>query len=218
MISILCPTRGRPDQLAAMWATARETAEGPIELVTRLDDDDRSDYPDLGDVRISGPRGLLSSYWNDCHAAASGEIFMHAGDDIRFRTAAWDTRVVEVFESVPDRIVFVHGDDGFQHERLGTHGFLHRRWVEAVGYFVPPYFSSDYNDTWLTEVADRIGRRVYLPDVVTEHMHPNAGKGEWDLTHRERLARHSQDDVDALYRSLDAARAADAAKLQAVMA
>lgn len=201
-----------------MWATARETAEGPLELVTRLDDDDLADYPDLGDVRIVGPRGLLSAYWNECYAASSGEIVMHAGDDIRFRTVAWDTLVQAAFESVADRILFVHGDDGFQHERLGTHGFLHRRWVETLGYFVPPYFSSDYNDTWLTEVADSIGRRVYLPDVVTEHLHPNAGKGEWDQTHRERLERHGRDNVDSLYASLANARAEDAAKLTAVMA
>ena len=42
-----------------------------------------------------------------------------------------------------------------------THGFLHRNWVETVGYFVPPYFSSDFNDTWLNEVADMIGRKIY---------------------------------------------------------
>ena len=201
-----------------MWATARETAEGPIELVTRLDDDDPAVYPDMGDVRIVGPRGLLSAYWNECYQQASGEILMHAGDDIRFRTVAWDARVRSVFDAIPDRILFVHGDDGHQHERLGTHGFLHRRWVETVGYFVPPYFSSDYNDTWLTEVADRLGRRIYLPDVGTEHLHPHAGKGEWDLTHRERLTRHAQDNVDALYASLADAREADAGKLRAVMA
>jgi hypothetical protein len=113
--------------------------------------------------------------------------------------------------------VFVHGEDGHQHDRLGTHGFLSRRWVETVGYFVPPMFSSDFNDTWLTEVADRIGRRVFLPNVLTEHLHPAAGKGKWDRTHLERLERHRRDQPERLYQQTVGERMEAAAKLRKAM-
>ena len=52
------------------------------------------------------------------------------GDDIVLRTLGWDQLVEAVFERWPDRIVFVHGRDGF----------LHRRWVDTLSYFVPPAF------------------------------------------------------------------------------
>ena len=201
-----------------MWRTATRKAEGDVELIVRIDDDDPAHYPEMeGATTLTGPRTVLSECWNECFAAARGDVLMHAGDDIIFRTQGWDQKVADAFESVPDRILFVYGRDGYQDEKLGTHGFLHRRWVETVGYFVPPYFSSDFNDLWLHEVSGRIDRRRYLPNVFIEHMHPVAGKGEWDLTHQERLARHKADRPHILYSRMVGKRREDAKKLRAAM-
>jgi hypothetical protein len=166
---------------------------------------------------VTGERIVLSEMWNVCAKAALNDVMMHCGDDIIFRSNGWDQRVLDTFDDCDDKILFVHGNDLSQQGQLGTHGFLHRRWTDAVGYFVPPYFSSDMNDLWLTEVADTLGRRCYLSDVITEHMHPLFGKGEWDQTHQERLTRHSRDDVAALYQRLAPERANDVVKLQAVI-
>lgn len=220
MISILVPTRGRPGNVERLLRSALETARTEVEFIFYVDDDDPSSRDVIdrhGAVAIVGPRVVLSEMWNRCWERARYDVAMHCGDDIVFRTDGWDDRVLTEFDRFPDRIAFVHGDDGIQEGRIGTHGFLHRRWIETVGYFVPPYFSSDYNDLWLSEVADALGRRVYLPDVYTEHMHPIAGKGELDQTHRERLERHVRDDVGTLYASLAAQRAADVAKLRAAI-
>ena len=223
LISLLCPTRGRPGNVARMVASARETAAGPVEFVFRADVDAPGSVP--GEVAaapdvtvVFGPRVTLSALWNECHAAASGDIFMQCDDEAVFRSAGWDAQVAAAFAAVPDRIAFVHGRDGHQPDgTFGTLGFLHRRWTDAVGYFTPPYFSCDYGDTWLNDVANALGRRVYLPGVVTEHMHPVAGKAGWDVTHLERLSRGSADNVAGLYASLGAERDADVARLRAVM-
>lgn len=224
MISVLLPTRGRPTNVARLLSSAFDTSETEVEFVLYVDEDDP-----LGDQTLDvaaregatvkiGPRVTLSEMWNECWKLARFDVAMHCGDDIIFRTPDWDVRVLEAFDRYPDRIAFVHGRDGFQDARIGTHGFLHRCWIETVGYMVPPYFSSDYNDLWVTEVADMLGRRVYLPNVYTEHMHPVAGKGEWDQTHQERLLRHQRDNVDQLYRSLHAERISDVEKLKAAIA
>lgn len=220
MISLLVPSRGRPDQLVGMWESAHATAAHPeqIELVVYRDDDDPTEPPDLGDATvITGPRIVLSEMWNRCAEQATGEILWHGNDDVLFRSAGWDTAVEAAFAAVPDRIVLVHGRDGFQDAALGTLSFLHRRWCDTVGYFLPPYFSSDYNDLWISEVADLLGRRVFLPDVFTEHMHPIIGKGEWDQTHQDRLERGAQDNVGQLYQDLAPQRADDVRKLREAM-
>lgn len=223
MVSVLVPTRGRPEGVERLLESAYELCEGSVEFVFYLDDDDprRWETHQLvaqhGAVTIFGKRITLSRMWNACYERATHDLLMQCGDDIVFRTQGWDAKFAEAFEQYPDRIAFVHGDDGFQHERIGTHGVLHRNWVEAVGYFVPPHFASDYNDLWLTEVADALGRRVYVPDVLTEHMHPVAGKGELDLTHRERLERHRVEDCDRIWRETAGERAADVARLRAVI-
>lgn len=221
MISVLVPTRGRPVSVRRLAESALETARTEVEFVFYVDDDDPTDTADVcgryGRALV-GPRVVLSEMWNRCAELACHDVRMHCGDDIVFRTAGWDQRVLDEFDRWPDRLVLVHGRDGYKDETLATHGFYHRRWTEVVGYFVPPYFSSDFNDTWWTEVADALERRVYLPDVYTEHMHPAAGKGPLDRTHRERLERHARDDVAGLYRRLASQRAADVAKLRAAIA
>lgn len=222
-ISILIPTRQRPANVERLIRSAYETAVLPPEVLVYVDDDDpqrdatQRVCDDLGAVCTVGSRIVLSEMWNSLARVASHNIMMHCGDDIIFRSHGWDQIVSEIFEGVPDKIGVVHGRDGFQDERLATHGFYHRRWMEVLGYLVPPYFSSDYNDLWNTEIADAVARRWYRPEIFTEHMHPVAGKGELDITHQERLARHERDNVAALYTNLAAERLHDVAKLRAAI-
>lgn len=206
-----------------MWTSARDTAVGEVEFCFYFDDDDLSRHTvdaqlECDASAVTGPRCVLSEAWNKAAEIATGDILMHAADDIIFRTAGWDEIITAEFERFDDRIAFVYGRDGYQDERLGTHGFLSREWVETVGYFVPPYFSSDYNDVWLHEVAGMIGRRIYVPEVLIEHMHPDAGKGELDQTHQERIARHLKDNPGSLYRDLLGERVADAERLRKLVA
>lgn len=224
MISILCPTRRRPQQVQELIDTATVTCRWPdrLQFVFYVDGDDptRHSVQDLERVDprvkvITGPRVVLSQMWNECYRRAWADVLMQCGDDIRFRTVDWDVKILEQFLRYPDRIVLVHGEDGIQGKRIATHGFIHRRWVQVVGYFVPPIFASDYNDMWLTEVADAIGRRIFLPDVLTEHMHPVAGKGALDRTHQERLHRHNTEDCDRLWRETADDRLRDARRLSA---
>src|SRR5690554_2132770 len=65
MISVLAPTRGRPDALQAMADSVYATATGPVEVLAYVDDDDPSDYSQVTGVRIvTGPRIVLSDCWN----------------------------------------------------------------------------------------------------------------------------------------------------------
>lgn len=221
-ISLLCPTRYRPTAMRRLWESAKHMADDPkrLEIVFYIDNDDvhsvhKFEEMDCEQVKgILGERIVLSQMWNECYKEATGDIFMHCGDDIVFRTQGWDTLVCEHINKYPDKIVFVHGMDGIQNEKLGTHGFLHRNWVDAIGYFVPPYFSCDYNDTWLTDVSDMLGRRAYEPRIFTEHMHWAVGKQPKDSTYSETQARGHRDNVTALYESLRTKRLEDVEKLK----
>lgn len=227
LISILTPTRGRPDNIVRLVKSACDTAfdRDRLEFIFYIDVDDElsgrqverlamtGQYPSL--MIIAGERIMLSEMWNECARHARGDIMMHCGDDIIFRSNNWDELVIAEFNKYPDKIVLVHGRDGYQDARLATHGFRHRNWMSVVGNFVPPYFSSDYNDTWVTEIADALGRRSYLESVYTEHMHPVAGKAEMDQTHQDRLERHARDDPGRIYKELANVRQEEVRLLQA---
>lgn len=225
------PTRNRPEGMKRLVDSAFRMAQFPfsIEIIFYLDHDDvrgqemfqelkndNIEYYRLNDnIRaVVGDRIILSQMWNECYKITRGDICQHSGDDIVFRTENWDTIVLREFAKVPDKILFLYGRDGIiDSEKLGTHGFIHRNWVETVGYFVPPYFSFWYNDTWLTEVATKIGRKKYIPELYTEHLHYTAGKAEIDATYQDALDRGKVDDVTKIYKSKTGERQENVNKL-----
>ncbi len=221
MISLLCPTRGRPASLRRMVESARATATGPIEIICRIDNDDsfaRAAADALGLPVVVGPRKNLSALWDDCLPLARGEIVGMLNDDVIFRSESWDKLIEKTFSDCPDKIVMVHADDlSGNGERFGPHLFVHRRWVDTLGYFSPPHFPGDYADTWINDIANILGRRVYLPHVEIEHMHPMWHKGEIDATYRERMDRQSAAKSSSLYARLSGERIRDAARLEKLM-
>jgi len=228
MISILIPTRGRRRGLerAVRSAPAKADNRDYLEFIAYVDQDDTLTYFNFNeefnlDIRfLVGPRIVLSNTWNKCAQKANGEILGQMNDDIYFRTPGWDGLVYKEFEKYPDKILMVHGNDGSSQASgtggFGSHPFVSRRWYEVLGYITPPFFSSDFGDTWIGHLADAIGRRHYLPFVI-EYLHPFFGKAEEDETFRQRIVRHSNDNVERLYRDLAPLREIDIDKLKLAM-
>jgi glycosyltransferase involved in cell wall biosynthesis len=217
MISILMPTRNRPKEMKRAIDSARSTAINSVEIVLYLDDDSDTVEIPTGVRYIIGPRIVLSDCWNECAKVARGDILMMFGDDGVFKTNHWDEIIEQAFAQCPDKILMVHGDDGMpQNSNFGVFPTIHRRWVDTVGYFVPPVFTGDYPDTWLNDVANSIGRRKRLP-YVTEHLHPVWGKAPLDKTYQEKWDRDKALNPAQLYASLAMGRKRDADLLRAVM-
>lgn len=228
-ISLLLPTRQRPDQLDRLCNSALKTADNPedLELVVYVDDDDdsynhlmlKSPIVFLRGPRLHDDKVNLSIKWNKCWENATGDIFMHCGDDIIFRTEGWDTAVREAIDARPGKICFAWCNDiseeSSRHE-FGTHGFVHRNWTDVVGRFVPPYFVSDYNDTWFNDVSRKLNVQTYIHHHVTEHMHYSLGKSKVDKNTEERLERHEREHPEGLYNRADivAEREAEVEKLR----
>jgi hypothetical protein len=228
VISLICPTRQRPENMRRFVEHAINLADGPVEIVFIIDWDDvpsRAEAlrctPGLKTSSIlvdePPPETVMSDLWNVGARAAHGDVLGLMGDDIVIRTPGWDRLVEHTFHTVPDRIAYVHGRDGVHDRALGTHGFLHRRWVDAVGRMTPEMFSCDYADAWINEVADRIGRRIYIPDLYTEHLHPAVGKAPVDESHRKRMERGERDNVPQIWADTVGERVRDATLLHKLM-
>lgn len=191
MISILTPTRGRPDNVKRLVESALSTAKFPdeIELLFYIDEDDDSFPPGIEPKNVKlirGPRMWLSLLQNILYAHCNGDIVMYAGDDLVFKTHNWDEKVVNAIEKYPDKITLVYPNDLATHgENMAIHGFLHRNWINAVGCWVAPGRGSLY-DLWHTDVARKLGRLQYLEDVHIAHVHYRQGEGlaVFDETYR----------------------------------
>ena len=213
-ISLLCPTRNRPDGLETMWMSAIEMADNPesIELVLYIDDDDKNSISKSNDLRerfgdqinaTVGKRGeeIYSNLHNICCSKSRADIFFGCADDLIFRTTGWDSRARHHFEKIADKIAYIFPDDGHWGEELGTHGFFHRKWYEALGYLSPPVFTVDYSDNYVADISRAVGRYIYMPEVLVEHMHWTFGKSAFDKTAQEAHVRRHLTDNAALYRS-----------------
>jgi hypothetical protein len=226
MISLLCPTRGRPFQLERMVHSVLATVANPIEILLYVDSDDLASAKCGVELCVSyikiGPRIILSQTWNELAKHATGDILAQWNDDIIARSPGWDKLVEEAFAACPDKILMVHGNDGSDsglpssNGSFGVHPFVHRRWIETLGYFMPGIYSSDYGDAYVNFCADQLGRRRYLPFII-EHMHFWLGKASEDQTTRDRLARHDRDNVSQLWRESLPQRIEDVQKLRRAM-
>lgn len=185
MISLMTPSRGRPESLKRMAESARDTAAGRLEIIVWLDADDPLLTENLHVCRQEkilyqlGPRSIIhSSRWDRCLRLATGELLFHVNDDVILKTPCWDEIVEDFFAGSTDKLWLAGGDDAYLHsETLIPHPIVHRRWVESLGYFIPPYFDGEYGDTWASDLATRIVRMKFLP-FVCEHMHYTRNSNE----------------------------------------
>lgn len=192
-IAILVPTRGRPQRLVGMMQSAIAMALNPelIEFVVYFDHDDIEIPSEIYNYKtrvIKGPKLWLSSMYNACAAISSAQYLMYGSDDIMFATKSWDYQVRNAIDAFPNQFGLVFPNDLSSYKgTLATHGFVHKKWIDTFGYFLPPYFPDVYGDTWLTAIAQEIGRLSYLEEVVVEHNQYRQGKANFDATYASRV-------------------------------
>jgi hypothetical protein len=186
-----------------MAASAYSTAQGKFEIVAWLDDDDpkAKEYPDLPFVRyLHGPREIQSNLWNRCWEQANGDIAMLCGDDVQFRTKGWAVRVNDAFDAYPDRLIMAYSRTGEPYVEA-TLPFVSREWISVVGTFTPPYFRSWFADRWIWEVAESLGRDVFLRNVLIQHRRPRLKSPNLDQTYLDGERFRREDDPESLYLS-----------------
>lgn len=222
MIAVLTPTRGRPENVRRMIASARDSAADPeqIEIWLYFDDDDPSRYGDYGAEVVVGPRDGVGRAWNQLARKTNAELLMMGNDDLVFHTVGWDRAAEEVLTLYPDGIFCAWFNDGSPKaaERCAF-PIVSSIWVDALGYFTPQCFNFLYHDTWIADVGRRVGRLHYMPDILVEHRHFAFGKAEYDDTyraHREGQGDKRKED-GAMFEQTAPERQNDADKLKALV-
>ena len=187
-LAVIIPSRGRPQAMAEMLEAFEATCRADTRIICRVDDDD----PELEGYRncgitplFVGPRIGLGASINEM-AKSSWDRFEalgFMGDDHRPRTVGWDERVLSAIEK--DWRSVVYGDDLLQGRNLATQVFMSSELVRRLGYFNPPGIRHMYLDNFWMTLGVNLASLTFLEDVVIEHMHPLAGKAEWDQGYRD---------------------------------
>lgn len=225
---VITPSRGRPRQLNELAAAVRDTTSGRAEVLglVDVDDPDRAAYMAVSCEIWTGERRSLSGWTNHVTRQllderwrwfnGSPRYLASFGDDHRPRTANWDLQLIDAIEQL-DGPGIAYGNDLFQGAALPTAWVVSADVVRAVGWMMLPTCQHMYVDAAALALGQAAERIAYVPSVIIEHLHPLAGKSDWDTSYRESNAgaRYAADEAAFRAWRQDGLEA-DAAKIQAL--
>lgn len=186
---VLCPTRGRPEAALEAYQSFVATATlETTEIVFVVDNDD----PKLDEylsapystIHLEPPGNMVKAL-NEAAIWALGQSPRYLGfigDDHRFRTSGWDSIFSHLLAQRGGGMVYANDTirtDG----DIPTQIFMSAEIVETLGWMGLPTCTHLYIDNVWRVIGDEIGMLFYMPDVIIEHLHPAAGKVDWDEGH-----------------------------------
>lgn len=174
MISVLCPTRGRPESMRRSAASLLDLADNPagVEVLTACDTDDprlaEYDPPTLV-MEPLGYRGL-HVYVNELAKVARGRWLFLWNDDAEMLTQGWDT----VVESQPLGVLSPRSNHGGHPDSVKHCVFpiVPAAWVAACGHFA----LNCHNDTWWGEIGHALGVLRGIPVEMIHRRHDLTGE------------------------------------------
>jgi hypothetical protein len=188
---ILVPTRGRPRNAIQLLAEHESlSTHSDILFVIDANDPEHDAYEfEVGADKCmtieNDTRGMAYPINKAASAIAKTDkykYFAFLGDDHRPRTAGWDGILIQAMQKRPS---MAYGNDLLQGERLPTMIAMTSDIVKALDGMVPPKMKHLYLDNFWKKLGQDLNALTYIDAVVVEHMHPIAGKAEWDEGYKE---------------------------------
>ena len=118
----------------------------------------------------TGPDQSTVQSWNKICADVDADLSMIAGDEIQFITQGWDERMRDTRREHKHGVYAMN----FWFDKLkysedfrygGSQPVVTREWYKALGWHYPPYFWHWYVDTYTQNVARKLNRCLYFPNV-----------------------------------------------------
>jgi hypothetical protein len=187
-VLVIVPSRNRFDRLQYMLGEALRLSGGGADFAVCTDDDDPAPYGDLVSDRVAWFHGRRKSMcaWTN-YAAAHPRACRYGylasfGDDHVPRTRGWDGALPGAIEEAGGTGI-AYGDDLHQGGDLPTAPVISRDITDALGWMCLPGLASKYCDDAWKILGGGAGCLLYEPEVVIEHVHPDAGKAPQDAVY-----------------------------------
>lgn len=187
---LIVPSRGRPENIKRLNEALLDT-DSDLDFVVGVDEDDPflAKYQALEEEYMFdlyvGPRrkfaGTVNAIAMENYKRYKYIAWM--GDDHIPQTRWWDFKYRQELDK--HKVGVVYGNDLVQGKNIATELAFTSNIIEELGYAIPPGFVHLYVDNYFMEIANAIGKLIYLPDVIVQHMHPSAGTAQEDLTYKE---------------------------------
>lgn len=177
-ISILMPTRGRPEKLGKVFNNFQEMIENKhsVDVWLYVDDDDeitlqyiRSDEWKKYGIKINWYIGkstksmgdMLNQLWQRC--TTNPGIYFPFCDDYTIETPKWDVILRDFISRYEDGILLAYPIDPLHAAYQVTIPIPSARWLNILGYFATNRFFFWFDDVWLDRIADMAQRKLLVP-------------------------------------------------------
>jgi 2-polyprenyl-3-methyl-5-hydroxy-6-metoxy-1,4-benzoquinol methylase len=185
-ILIILPSRSngnnRENNVERFIESWREQTEGHSELCVLLDEDDEHRYkkhPDIlyyinPNVRFVPKVNKAALNFKDKY-----KYIANFSDDFIIKNK-WESRFIEFFTN-NNGVGIAYGNDLLQQDKLPTAVCMTSNIIDTLGYMIPPQLQHMYADNFWRDLGLNTKIIKYFPDIIFEHIHPDAGK-----THRDK--------------------------------
>lgn len=182
LVSVLLPTRGRPEKLAKSIDSLVSLAENPqgIEILLKVDDDDLPTLAAVQEMSLLFPLQVMASprrngyadmhhWYNQLAAAAQGDWLLLWNDDAIVETEKWDRCLAlsylapHQWHGVPDvacLVPTIKNDPG-----CTAFFFLRRKVVQLLGRLS----AIPHCDTWAASMMQSIHSLLFMPRITVAH-------------------------------------------------
>lgn len=182
-ISVIHPSRGRPQKARQAYQEWVKNADNDFEYVISIDNSDPTQtqyYRLFEDCNlIINPNNSIVGAVNMGAKEVTGDIIVVMSDDFGC-PQGWDTIITQAMPL--DRPAVIQVRDTIQDE-IVTLPIINRMMYEKLGWIYFPRYFSMFADNDLTESAKVHGELIKL-DVVFEHRHWLNGKSPNDATYQ----------------------------------
>lgn len=182
---VIVPSRGRPDNIAALQEAWRNTG-ATADILVALDEDDAGKYPGLPGILYEvGPRLRMLPTLNKAALKYASEYrsLSFMGDDHRPKSFQWDRHLCAYLDETDLGVAY--GNDLLQGASLPTAVFMRSEIVSKLGYMSPPDLIHMYADSFWKALGEALGTLRYFSDITIEHTHYSCGKAICDSVYQE---------------------------------
>lgn len=176
VVSLLLPTRGRPDKLCKVFDSISATVADPSRVVLNIyvDDDDKdtiefsrrcapSEYAFDVLWHIGQKAGSMGKMVEALYRSSpAAQVYMPMVDDYVFETCNWDELLRDIWKRFPDGVWMAYPHDASSPGNV-TFVILGAGWLGTLERYLTDYFPFWFDDVWLDQVAQLVGRKVAAP-------------------------------------------------------
>jgi 2-polyprenyl-3-methyl-5-hydroxy-6-metoxy-1,4-benzoquinol methylase len=188
-ILILLPSRsngtGREHNVERFIESWKQHTDGLSDLCVLLDDDDEFRYKKHTDIIYSiNPNVRFVPKVNNGALKYKDQYkyIANFSDDFIIKSK-WESNFIEFFTN-NNGVGIAYGNDLLQSDKLPTAVCMTSNIISELGYMVPTCLQHMYADNFWKDLGLITKTLKYFPDIIFEHVHPDAGKSERDTQYK----------------------------------